>query len=40
MLIFPQPQRMELLDGEYRLPGDLAALPLVDFFRAVALGIL
>jgi len=39
MMIFPQPQSIEILPGEYRLCADLAKLPLVDFFRQLKAGI-
>ncbi|MBQ4579666.1 MAG: family 20 glycosylhydrolase [Clostridia bacterium] len=39
MMIFPQPQSIEILPGEYRLCADLAKLPLLDFFRQLKAGI-
>ena len=39
MMIFPQPQQMDILPGAYQLCADLAKLPLVDFFQQVKAGI-
>lgn len=35
MKIFPQPQRMELFQGEYRFPSTLDRLELTEFFRHI-----
>ena len=39
MMIFPQPQQMDILPGAYQLCADLAKLPLVAFFQQVKAGI-
>lgn len=38
MKIFPQPQRMELFQGEYRFPSTLDRLELTEFFRHIRNG--
>ena len=39
MRIFPQPQSLSFQPGEYRLPADLAALTLPDFFARIKEGV-